>query len=82
MATRMALATASKGSSIVGEYFAKMKGLADDMASAGRNLDDKEIVSYILTGLGEDFDSVVTAVAARVEPITVPELYAQLMSHE
>ena len=76
MSTRMALATASKGTSSVADYFVKMKGLADDVASAGRKLEDEELVSYILTGLGEDFDAVVTSVSARVEPITVQELYA------
>jgi hypothetical protein len=37
ISTRMALATASKGSSTISEYFNKMKGLADEMASAGKN---------------------------------------------
>lgn len=35
ISTRMALATASKGTSTISEYFTKMKGLADDMAAAG-----------------------------------------------
>jgi hypothetical protein len=39
-------------------------------------------VSYILTGLDDDYDSVVTAVATRVEPISLGELYTQLISHE
>jgi len=76
MSTRMALTTASKGTSSVAEFFVKMKGLADDMASAGRKLEDEELVSFILTGLGEDFESIVTAMASRVEPIFVNELYA------
>jgi len=76
MSTRMALTTASKGTSSVAEFFVKMKGLADDMASAGRKLEDEELVSFILTGLGEDFESIVTAMASRVEPISVNELYA------
>jgi len=78
----MALATASKGAASVSDYFTKMKSLADDMASAGRKLEDEELVSYILTGLDSEFDSVVTAVSTRVEPITVNELYAQLIAHE
>ena len=52
------------------------------MASAGRKLEDEELVSYILTRLDLEFDSVVSAVAARVEPITVNELYTQLISFE
>lgn len=82
ISTRMALATTTKGSSSVSEYFTKMKSLADEMASAGRKLEDEELVSYILTGLDLEFDSVVSAVAARVELITVNELYAQLVSFE
>jgi hypothetical protein len=48
-----------EGHVVVADYFIKMKGLADEMALAGRKLEDEELVSYILIGLGEDFDSVV-----------------------
>jgi len=82
ISTRMALATASKGASSVAEYFGKMKGLADDMATAGKKLDDDDLATYILTGLNEDFENVVTSIATRVEPITILELYAQLIAHE
>lgn len=82
ISTRMALATASKGASSISEFFSKMKALGDEMASAGRKLEDEELISYILTGLDREYDPVVTAVAARVEPITVNELYAQLVSFE
>lgn len=78
----MALATASKGASSINEYFAKRKGLADEMAFAGKRLEDEELVSYILTGLDIKYNPVVSAVAARVEPITVGELYTQLVSFE
>jgi hypothetical protein len=76
MTKRMAVSTATKGSSTVAEFFTKMKGLTDDMASADKKLDDDEIASYILMGLGEEFDSVVTGVANRVEPISLQELQA------
>jgi len=79
MATRMALATAQKGSSTVAEYFTKMKGLADEMASAGKRLEDDELVSYILMGLGEEFDPVVTSVSNRTDPISLYEVQAQLV---
>jgi len=82
MSTRMALSTATKGASTISEYFVKMKRLDDEMAAAGRKLEDEELVSYILTGLDQDYDSVVSAVAARVEPISVGELFTQLTSFE
>lgn len=78
----MALATASKGASTVAEYFTKMKALADEMVSIGKKLEDDELVSYILTGLDFDFNLVVSAVAARVESISIGELYTQLVSFE
>ena len=52
-----------------------MKGLADEMASASRRFEDEELVSYILPGLDLDFNPVVSAMASRVEPILVGELY-------
>jgi histone deacetylase 1/2 len=82
MSTRIALATTTKGSSTVAEYFTKMKGLADEIVSAGKKMDDDEISSYILMGLGEEFDPVVTSVSNRVEPISLQELQVQLVSHE
>ena len=59
-----------------------MKTLADDMASAGKRLDDEEIASYILSGLAIEYNPVVSAVASRTEPITLGELFTQLSSFE
>ncbi|XP_021308098.1 uncharacterized protein LOC110432303 [Sorghum bicolor] len=80
--TRMALAHAQKGSSIVAEFFSKMKGLANDMAAAGKKLDDEEVASYILAGLDTDFDPVVSSMSSRVESLTLGELYSHLVSWE
>ena len=66
ISTRMALATASKGTSSINEYSTKMKALADEMASAWSKLEDEELDSYILTGLDLDYNLVVSAVAAWV----------------
>lgn len=79
---RIALATTKKENSSVAEYFAKMKALGDDMAAAGRPLEDEELVEYIITGLGKDFSPIVSALCARVEPISVGELYSQLLNFE
>lgn len=80
--TRMALATAQKGSSSIAEFFSKMKSLADDMVAAGKKLEDEEIASYILDGLDSDFNPVVSAMAAQVEPLSLDKLYTQLVSWE
>jgi hypothetical protein len=37
----------------VAEYIGRMKALGDEMAAAGRRLEDDEVLEYILTGLDE-----------------------------
>jgi len=76
------LQTASKGTSTISEYFTKMKGLADDMASVGKRLEDDELIAHILIRLDLEFDLVVSTITAKVEPILVGELYTQLISFE
>jgi hypothetical protein len=78
----MALSTTKKGDMSISKYVAKMKALADEMASVGKKLDDEDLVSYILAGLHSDFEPVISVVSARVEAITVGELYGQLLYHE
>lgn len=80
--TRMALATTQKGNMSVADYVTKMRALADEMASAGKKLDDEDLVSYILAGLDAEFNPLVSAVAARVEPISMGDLISQMTSFE
>lgn len=67
----------------VAEYVGKMKTLGDEMASAGMQLDEEELVHYILIGIDDmEYNPVVSAVLARPEPISVNELLVQLQSFE
>lgn len=70
---RIALATTKKGALTVAEYIGKMRSLADEMAAAGKPLDDEDLVSYIVAGFDIEYNPVVFAVLARVEPITLTE---------
>jgi hypothetical protein len=78
----MALSTNRKNNQSIAQYVGKMKILADDMATTGKKLDDEDLVGYILVGLDNDFDSIISTVSARVEPISVSKLYEQLIHHE
>jgi hypothetical protein len=81
--TRIALANAEKGSKTMAEYVAAMKTLENEMISAGKILEDEDMVSYILAGLRDnEYNSLVAAILARTTPITISELYAQLDSYE
>jgi hypothetical protein len=66
----------------VTEYFGKMKALGDEMKAVGRSLDDEELVEYIITGLDEEYTPLVSALCARVEPISISELFSQLLNFE
>lgn len=81
--TRFALTNTKKGNMTTPEYFAKMKSLGDEMAIAGgRPIDEEELIQYIITGLGEGYSEVISAVCARVEPISVSDLYSEVLNFE
>jgi hypothetical protein len=81
--TRIALANAEKGNKTMAEYVAAMKSLENEMISAGKILEDEDMVSYILAGLRDnEYNSLVAAILARPTPITISELYAKLDSYE
>lgn len=52
------------------------------MAAADKPLDEEEMVSFIVIGLDFEFNPVISTVLARVEPITVNELFTQLLAFE
>jgi hypothetical protein len=75
------LASIRKGETAMAFYFAKME-YVDEMAAAGKELDDDDVVSYILLGLDVDYNGVVENVSARVDPISISDLFAQLLVAE
>lgn len=82
MNTHIALAKTQKGNLSMPDYIAKMKTYVDDMAAAGKPLEDDDVVSYVLTGLDPDYNPIVTSVLTRAEPIRLDEFFSQLLSFE
>lgn len=80
--THYQLATMKKGSSTISEYFQKMKVLSDTLAAARQPLNSYETVSYLLAGLGTEYDPFVTSVTTRVDPLPLDELYGHLLAHK
>ena len=62
MQVHFQLATIKKGGSSITEYFQKYKHLIDSLAVAGQPLNDFELVSFLLAGLGSEYDPFVTSV--------------------
>jgi hypothetical protein len=59
-----------------------MRTLGDEMAAAGKPIDNDELLTYILTGLDIEFNPVVTSLLSRKESVTVSEAYSQLLAFE
>ena len=66
----------------IDEYVGKMKVYADELAAAGKALDDEELISYIITGLDLDYNPVISTALGRVDPISVTEFTSQLLAFE
>jgi hypothetical protein len=64
------------------EYVSKMQVLGDQMVAVGWPLEEEELVEYILMGLDEDFNPIVSALIARKEKATISEAYEQLLPFE
>lgn len=80
MQVHFQLATLKKGNSSVTDYFHKLE--SDTLAAYGQPLNDFEAVSFLLAGLGSEFDPVVTSVTTRINPISRDDIYGLLMAHE
>lgn len=78
---RYQLATFKKGSLPVADYFQKME-FADTLTAIGHPLLDCEVVSYLLAGLGSEYDSFVTSVTTRIDPMLLEDLFGHLLTFE
>jgi histone deacetylase 1/2 len=78
---RTQLGNTKKKEKSMSEYFHLMKNLADTMASIGYPIGEEETASYILAGLGERYDSLVTSITVS-DNLTLDDLYAHLVSYE
>jgi hypothetical protein len=77
------LVTTKKRDLSVADYFHKIKGLATDLVMADMALNDEETITYLLAGLGLDYDSFVTSMTTKGS-LTLDDVYAFLilMVHE
>ena len=78
----MQLVTSKKGSQTAAAYYAKVKAIGDELVAAGRPVPDEELVTFILAGLDFDYNPVVSSVLARATPISLSDLYAQLLAYD
>jgi hypothetical protein len=70
-----------KGNSSIADYFQQFTGLTDSLTTINQPIIAFEVVSF-LVGIGSDYDSFVTSVTTRVEPLAIEEIYGHLLAHE
>lgn len=76
------LVNLKKGNSSITDYFQKFQQLTDALASVDQPLKDLELVSFLLSGLGPEYDSFVTSIQTCVDTISIEALYGHLLAHE
>jgi hypothetical protein len=64
------------------DYYNKVRGLADTLASIGQPLSDSEFNSYILNGLDEEYDGLIEVMEDHTTPMPAHTLYAKLLRTE
>jgi hypothetical protein len=60
----------------------KAQGFANLLAAIGKPIDNSELISHILDGLGADYDLLVTSVTTRQDSIPLTDLYGYMLSYE
>jgi hypothetical protein len=59
-----------------------MQGFADALIAAGHPLTDRQLVSYILAGLGADYNALVAALGVATTPISLSLLFSHLHAYD
>jgi hypothetical protein len=59
-----------------------MCGYTDEMAAAGKLLDDDDVISYIINGLNVDYNSLVEHVDGMTDSISPETLYSHMLDTE
>ncbi|KAJ8755642.1 hypothetical protein K2173_022237 [Erythroxylum novogranatense] len=76
------LMSLKKETMTVTTYMTRIKSIIDDLAVIGHPLEDAQVVTYVLNGLGDEFSSLAAAVRVRDQPMTFEDLFDRLLDAE
>ena len=79
---RTQLANAQKDAMSANAYFISIKRMADELALAGQPLKPYDIITYVLAGLSQEYDSLASNITSQFDLVTLKELYSLLLIYE
>jgi histone deacetylase 1/2 len=81
---RRQLQTITQGSNNCSTYLEDAKSIADQLAAAGKIIDDQDLISFILGGLNQEYNPFITSFnfISRDNEFTFEDFSAELLSHE
>ncbi|KAF7825033.1 Retrovirus-related Pol polyprotein from transposon TNT 1-94 [Senna tora] len=79
---RTELQSLKKGDRSIGDYLLRMKSISDSLAAIGSEVSEHEQIQCILEGLPPEYESFVTSMHMKSEPVTIWELEALLIAQE
>ncbi|WP_353623129.1 hypothetical protein, partial [Escherichia coli] len=82
MQLKQELHMVQKSKLTINEYSLKVKGIADALASIGSPVEDDDLVSVTLNGLGKEYDQFRTSIRTRENFPNFQDLIALLISEE
>ena len=82
MQYKFQLQTTKKENLSMREYLGKIKTSCDLLASVGCRIPEEDQILYALGGLNKDYDSVMVAISARIDPWSMQEVSALLHTFE
>ena len=79
---RVKLANTKKEGKTTAQYFTQVKAIADELAAAGRKLEEEEVVEYLLVGLDDPYNPLFAAIGVNpTAKLTIGDLYAQVTAY-
>ncbi|XP_019184049.1 PREDICTED: uncharacterized protein LOC109178954 [Ipomoea nil] len=71
-----------RGTRSITVFLNDMRSIADALALAQSPVSDEDLIVYILTQLGDEYNSIFSVVCVRLKPISLAELADVLIDHE
>ena len=71
-----------KGTSSVADFVLKVKTIGDSLEAAGQTVSENDLILSMLSGVGRDYDSVVSVVISQRNNISPQEVQYLLLNHE